>query len=344
MARTLTVSAGRALSASAAGAEARARRRPSATTAVWAALAVVYVVWGSTYLGIAVAIQTIPPLLMAGARFLVAGALLYVWAIRRGDAVGDRPGWRQWRATAIVGGALLLGGNGMVVLAERSVPSGISALVIATVSLWLALFARIFLGERLPLAAVVGLMVGFVGVAILVNPTGLGAVDPLGAALLVGASASWAAGSLYAKRAPLPRRPLVATAMEMLAGGAILLVVGLARGELPQLDLGAISGASVAAVAYLTVFGSLLAFSAYVWLLGNASTSLVGTYAYVNPVVAVLLGWAILDEAVTARTLLAGAVILLGVGLIVSARRPAVDPAPAPAPEAAETDRGEVAA
>lgn len=290
------------------------------------ALGIVYVVWGSTYLAIRVALETMPPFLMAAARFLVAGALLYAWAIRRGDRVQDRVGWPQWGSAFIVGGLLLFGGNGLVVWGEQTVPSGIAALLVATVALWLAVLGRIVDGERLRWPAVAGLAVGFGGVAVLVQPSGAGGLDPVGTAAILVAALSWAGGSLWSRRLPLPRRPLVATAIEMLAGGTVLAVVGVAGGELGRLDLGAISGASLAALAYLVVFGSIVAFSAYVWLLRAATTSLVGTYAYVNPVVAVLLGWALLGEAVTARTLIAGTIIVAGVALIVAARQRAVPP------------------
>lgn len=291
------------------------------TWAIWSAMWVVYIIWGSTYLAIAVVVETMPPFLAAGARFLVAGAMLYAWAIRRGDREGDRPTARQWRSAAIIGTALLLGGNGMVQWAEQTVPSGIAALLIATVPLWMAVMAGVVLRERMTWREVLGIAVGFGGVALLVGPVGGEArFDLLGIAAILFAALSWAGGSLYARRAPLPSRPLVGTAMEMLAGGVALVIVGLAAGELGRVDLGAFSVASWIGLAYLVVFGSLAGFAAYAWLLRVARTSLVSTYAYVNPVIAVLLGWAILSEAVTARTLIAGAVIVAAVALIVSAR------------------------
>lgn len=299
-------------------------RRPATAAAsglaVAAALGVVYVVWGSTYLAIRVGVGSFPPFLMAGVRFLVAGAGLYAFAIRRGDTAGDRPGPLQWRATAIVGGALLLGGNGLVSWGEQYLDSGLTALLIASVPLFLALFARLAGEERLGLRQVVGLGLGFGGVALLVGPSLAGGLHALGTVAMLAAAASWAAGSLYARRAPLPARPLVTTGMEMLCGGALLVLVGLVSGEAGRLDLGAVQPQAVAALAYLIVFGSLLAFTAYVWLLGNASTSLVGTYAFVNPVVAVVLGWLVLRERVTLTTLVAGAVIVAAVALIVTAR------------------------
>ncbi|HEX6208028.1 MAG TPA: EamA family transporter [Actinomycetota bacterium] len=291
------------------------------TWAIWSAMWAVYIVWGSTYLAIAVVVETFPPFLSAAIRFLVAGALLYAWAIRRGDRVGDRPTLRHWRTAAIVGGALLLGGNGMVVWAEQTVPSGIAALLVGTVPLWMVVVSGLVLRERTSWREVLGIVIGFGGVALLVGPIGGGGTfDPWGVAAVVFASISWASGSLYARRAPLPERPLVGTAMEMLAGGVVLTVVAAITGEFGRVDWGAISLASWIGVAYLVVFGSLVGFAAYAWLLRVAKTSLVATYAYVNPVIAVLLGWAFLREPVTARTLVAGVVIVGAVALIVSAR------------------------
>ena len=283
---------------------------------IGAALAVVYVVWGSTYLGIAVAIETLPPLLMGGVRFLLAGAALYVFAIARGDTDGDRPGRRAWLAALASGGLLFAVGNGCVILGERTVPSGIAALLIASTPLWIALLDRLAFGARLGPRALVGLALGFGGVALLAQPSGAG-LDPAGVAFLLVAAVGWAAGSLVTRASPLPRRPLVAAAMQMLAGGALMTVAGLARGEAG--DIGAVSTRSAVAFAYLVLLGSVVAFTAYSWLLRAARTSLVATYAYVNPVVAVALGWLVLGEPVTALTVVSGAVIVAAVALIVSA-------------------------
>ena len=285
--------------------------------AVWAALATIYVVWGSTYLGIMVAIETLPPLLMSAARFLVAGAVLYWFAIRRGDRAGDRPTRRHWLAAGIVGGALLLGGNGGVALSELRIDSGVAALLVATIPLWMAVLDRVLNGRRLARTGIVGLVVGLGGVALLVGPTG-GSIDVVGALLALGAALAWAWGSLYARDASLPSRPLVGAGMQMLAGGALLAVVGTAAGELDDVSLGAVSARSLVAVAYLVVAGSVIAYSAYVWLLKNAPTALVSTYAYVNPVVAVALGAAFLAEPVTPKMLLAGLAIVVSVALIVT--------------------------
>jgi drug/metabolite transporter (DMT)-like permease len=294
--------------------------------AVVGALAVVYVVWGSTYLGIALAIETMPPLLMASVRFLLAGTLLYVVASRFGDREGDRPGRRQWLWAFLTGVPLLTLGNGSVGIGQETVDSGVASLIIASVPLWIALLDRLFFGRRLSRQAIVGIAVGFGGVALLIGPTGGGGIDAVGALLLVGASLSWAVGSLLARGAVLPQRPLVGVAMQMLAGGSVLAVEGALFGELGEVHPGEISGRSLAGFAFLVFFGSILAFSCYVWLLRSTRTSLVATYAYVNPVVAVLLGWAVLDESIGVRTLVAGGIILAAVALIVSARS---EPAPA---------------
>ncbi len=295
---------------------------------IWTALLTIYVVWGSTYLAIRYAIGAdtgqhgLPPLLMGGVRFLVAGTVMYAWAIRRPAADGkpDPVGRAQWRSCAIVGLALLLGGNGLVVLAERSVDSGIAAVVVALVPIWTASLGLLLGGERLHRLAVVGLGIGFTGAVVLANPAGADRIATGGVLLLLCATLSWSAGSYYGKSAPVPRRPLVMTAMEMLCGGAGLLLAGIARGELADVDIGAVGWTAWVALGYLVVFGSMAAFTAYVWLLRNARLSLVTTYAYVNPAVAVLLGGLFLDERLTTRTLVASALILVGVSLVVSSR------------------------
>jgi drug/metabolite transporter (DMT)-like permease len=301
----------------AAGLEVRGHRAP--TPAIWAALLSVWAFWGGTYLAIRLVVRTMPPFLAASVRFLIAGAILYAVAVRRGDRVGDRPTRAQWVAATIIGGSLLLGGNGLVMFAEQSVPSGITALIIASVPLWFAVIDRIVFRRRLSWPAVLGLAIGFGGLALLVNPTA-GRLDPAGVAALVVASISWAGGSLYARHATLPKRPLVGTGMEMLAGGVLLALVAVVRGEFARVDLASISIDSVLGLVYLIVFGSLVAFAAYVWLLRVTRTTLVSTYAYVNPVVAVFLGWAVLAEPITPLTLVAGAIIVVAVALIVSAR------------------------
>src|SRR5262245_49100808 len=221
---------------------------------VWSALGVVYVVWGSTYLAIRVALETMPPFLMAATRFLAAGALLSVVTSSRRGPEAERIGLAQWRATAIVGAALLLGGNGGVVWAEQRIASGVAALFIAMTPLWMALLDRLCYGRRLSPRGVAGLVLGFCGLVLLVGRVDSGGVDPLGALVCVLASLSWSSGSVYARTAPLPHQPLRATSMQMLAGGALLLVVGVAAGELGQVRWEAFSTRSIAALAYLIVF------------------------------------------------------------------------------------------
>jgi drug/metabolite transporter (DMT)-like permease len=282
-----------------------------------AALAVVYVVWGSTYLGIAIAIETMPPLLMAGARFLLAGAVLYAVASRLPGA-GTRPTRRDWAAAAASGGFLFVVGNGGVAVGEETVPSGIAALVIASIPLWIALFDRVVTGRRLSLRTVVGIAVGFAGVALLVDPTAEGRIDPFGGTVLVVAAIGWAIGTLISRGSSRASSPLVVAAMQMIGGGVLLLAAGTATGELGELDLGAVSTRSWLAVAYLVVFGSLIAFTAYAWLLQNAPLGQVATYAYVNPLIALILGAAILDEEVTGTMVVGAAAIVLSVAAVVS--------------------------
>jgi drug/metabolite transporter (DMT)-like permease len=299
---------------------------------VLAAFAAVYVVWGSTYLAIRVAIDTMPPLLMAGARFLLAGGILYVVMRLRGEPAPER---RHWKTTAIVGMALLMFGNGGVVLAERTVPSGIAALLVAMVPMWMVLLEWLRPGGNRPtLQTVVGLLIGFAGIVLLVGPAGFAGgdrVDPVGALLVTVGAAAWAAGSIYSRGAPLPRSAFLATGMEMGWGGVWLLLAGTLRGEWATVDVSAFTTESLLAFAYLVAFGSLVGFTAYIWLLGVSTPARVSTYAYVNPVVAVLLGWAFLDEPLTARVLGAAAIIILAVAVITTGKRPQ------PAPVAQET-------
>jgi drug/metabolite transporter (DMT)-like permease len=300
---------------------------------------VLYFVWGSTYIGIAIAVDTIPPFLMAAIRFGLAGAFLFGWSFLRAGGTAIAPTRREWRDSLIVGGLLLGGGMGMVAFGQQTIPAGIAAVLIAMLPLWIAVLGRLFLGERLPRLAVVGIVVGFVGVAVLVGPTVTGesgALEPLGLAAIILSPISWATGSLFAShRARLPRLPLVASAAQMVTGAAILTAMGVASGELGRFDPAAIAPDSLAALAYLTVIGSLVGFSVYGWLLRSAPLPLIATYAYVNPVVAVILGALILRETIEPRTLVAGAVIIGAVALIVTARGRMRPPAPAVAGDAA---------
>ena len=288
-------------------------------TRIAAALGMVYVVWGSTYLAIAVADRTLPPLLMLAVRFGLAGGLLYGWSLWRGDVAAARPGRREWAAAAIVGGLLLFVETGAVAWAEQRVASGLTALLVASVPLFTALLDRTIFGVRLSLGALAGIASGLLGVAVLAGPSAH--IDPVGAAVLLGGALAWAAGSAYARVAPLPRAPFLSTAMQMLCGAALLGVAGAATGEVEQVHPGAISTGSLVAFGYLVVVGSIGAYTAYGWLLRSSAPSvLVSTYAYVNPAFAVLLGWLFAGEAVGGRELAAGAIILASVGMLVLAR------------------------
>jgi drug/metabolite transporter (DMT)-like permease len=281
------------------------------------AFAAVYVLWGSTYLAIRFGVETIPPFLMAGTRHLTAGLLLYLWVRWRG---GARPDWRHWRTATVIGGMMLLGGNGLVTWAERRVPSGLAALIVASVPLWMALLDGIHKRMRPRLPVVAGLIIGLAGLLILVAPgdlAGKGRVDLLGAGALLLAALSWTAGSLYSRRVRLPESVLTVTAMEMIGGGSLLWVVGLALGEGSRVDLAAVSTRSLLSLGYLIVFGSLIGFSAYVYLLHATTPARVSTYAYVNPIVAVFLGWALAGEVVTLRIALATVGIVAAVALII---------------------------
>ena len=317
---------------------------PPSTAKVAAALLTVYVVWGSTYLAIAVMVETLPPLLAAGARYVVAGILMlgFLWArARLTRTPQERTGAAQWRAAAIVGVLLLLGGNGFVVLSELRIPSGIAAVLVATVPIWLAVFDAVATRHRPSALAIGGILAGFVGVAILLAPVSASAadsIDPIGVALVIIAAISWALGSIYSRGAPMPRSALLGTGMEMLAGGVALFIAGSLVGEAANLAPATFSTASILALGYLIVFGSLIGFTGYVWLLGNAPISTVGTYAYVNPIVAVGLGALLHSEPVTPRTLIAGVVIIGAVVAMVSGR-PRRSTESGPLPEAASVER-----
>ncbi len=296
-------------------------RKMSPRLGIILAFAAIYMIWGSTYLAIRYAIDTVPPFAMAAMRFLLAGAILYPLARASGI---PRPTGINWRGAAIVGGLLLLGGNGGVVWAEKRVPSSLAALLVAMVPLWMALLDWIRPGGVRPRARVfMGLFLGLTGIVLLVGPgeiAGGSQIDPIGALALMVSTFCWASGSIYSRYARLASSGLLATGMEMLAGGALLLVASVATGEWLRFDVTHVSLGSWAALLYLVVFGSLVAFSAYVWLLKVAAPARVSTYAYVNPVVAVFLGWWLASEPVTPRTLIAAAVIIGAVALITSAR------------------------
>ncbi|APU41994.1 MULTISPECIES: EamA family transporter [unclassified Streptomyces] len=290
------------------------------TGAVWTALALVYVVWGSTYLGIRIVVETMPPFLSAGARFITAGVLLAALVAWRHGTAALRATRAQLGSAVLVGLLLILGGNGLVVLAETSVPSGLAALLVAAVPMWVVVL-RTATGDRPPASTLAGVLVGLAGLTVLTSPGLSGAVQLSGVVLVLIASVLWSLGSFSASKLPLPGNPFTGSAYQMLAGGIAGVVVGLLRGEHRGLDPGSFSTASWLALGYLVLFGSLVAFTAYVWLLQAAPLSLVATYAYVNPVVAVALGWLILDEALTWPIVVGGAVVVAAVVVIVSTER-----------------------
>jgi drug/metabolite transporter (DMT)-like permease len=283
----------------------------------WASLLVVWVVWGSTYIAIRVGDESIPPLAMASARYLIAGALLFPVARCLGGPqlrASDRPGIAQWLGMAVVGTMLLALGNGAVSYAEKTLPAGLAALLVATVPLWMVLTDRIINGRAIPPASWLGLALGVAGVAILARPHGNGSVLP--ALIVLGGSLCWGAGSVLAGRLPAPARPLLGSAMEMLAGGAVLAVLAAVTGELSHLDPGRVSGRSALALLYLIGPGSLLAMTCYVIALRRLPSAVVSTYAYVNPVIAVALGALLLGERLTLTTVLGGSVVLVSVLLL----------------------------
>jgi drug/metabolite transporter (DMT)-like permease len=294
-----------------------ATNHPSSLS-IWAGMLAIYVAWGSTYLAIRFAVETMPPFLMAAARFLIAGIILYVFRRLRRDPAPTRI---EWRSAAIVGALLLVGGNGSVVWAETRVPSGIAALLVGSAPLWMVLIDAVRPGGRRPHGwTIAGVALGFLGIFILIGPAQFlgiqGSIDPLGAAALTFAAFIWAVGSLYSRGARLPVSPLLGTGMEMLAGGLGLLILGTVTGEWSRLDLAAITPRSVWGLLYLIVMGSWVGFAAYTWLLRVAPTTLVSTYAYVNPLVAIVIGNWLAAEPITARILLAAAIIVGSVAVI----------------------------
>lgn len=290
-------------------------------TKTWIALLALYIVWGSTYLGIKVAIETIPPFLHAGIRFLASGIILVVWQRSVGQAMPTR---KQWIATAIIGNLLLLGGNGLVSWAEQFIPSGIAALIIGSVPMFLVVLEAIRPGGIKPTwQAIVGLIIGFAGIFILVGPAEVSGsemkLDPFGVAALLTACLLWASGSIYSKSADLPKSTLMSTGAQMLMGSIGLFIVAGLTGEFNSWDISAISSRSIYGLLYLIFIGSLIGFVSYGWLLQNAPISLVATYAYVNPIVAVLLGNWIGNEPLEPRIWLA-TVIIIGSVMFINSR------------------------
>jgi drug/metabolite transporter (DMT)-like permease len=287
------------------------------------AFAAVYVIWGSTYVGIHIAVETMPPLMMAGSRFFIAGVVLYAIVRLRG---AGRPTAIHWRDAAVIGALLLVGGNGGVSWAQKSVPSGVTALIVAATPLWMNLIDWLRPGGRRPTPAVfAGLVLGFVGVTLIGlsrDQLGHRIVHPLGAIVLLLATLTWAFGSVFSRHARQPESPLLGIGMQMIAGGALLLGCGAATGEVSALHFATFSHASIVAFIYLTLAGSLIGFTAYVWLLQVSTPSRVSTYAYVNPLIAVLLGRLILAEPLPGSVLFAGTLIIVAVILIVLRKAP----------------------
>ena len=304
------------------GGKAEQRATPGSATRVSSAsvvlaFAAIYLIWGSTYLAIRYAVETIPPLLMMAARHFTAGIALYAWLRFRGTPAPLRI---HWRNAAIAGGFFFLGSHGTLAWAEQKVPSGLAALLCATLPLFIVVLAK-FMGKKRDLSSkvIAGLVLGFVGVAVLIGPAALHADSALslaGAAVVLLASLLWAVGTMYTQSAWLPSSPSLSSAMQMVTGGLLLLLVGLATGETREIHLSALTLKSVLALAYLTVFGSLVAFTAFTWLHKVSSPTRNSTYAYVNPVVAVFVGWLLAGEPVGFRTLAATAIILSGVALV----------------------------
>ena len=298
---------------------------PKAAPAVliWAAILILYVVWGSTYLAIRVAVDTFPPFVMGAVRFSIAGAIMIAVATIASRGSIARPSLRELRDIAIIGTCLMFGGMGLVSWAEQTVPSGIAGVLIALMPMWVAVYERAFFGARLPGLAVAGIVLGIVGVVVLVGQ-GLGAtnrLDPFGIAALVASPMAWAAGATFAAHgARLPSNPILATGLEMFSGSLVLVAAAAVSGELAAFRPESVSGDAILATAYLTVVGSLVAFTAFVWVIRHAPLPLVTTYAFVNPVIAVFLGWLLLHEVVDPVQLVAGGVIVAGVALIILAR------------------------
>jgi len=291
---------------------------------VWTALGTVYLVWGSTFVALAIVVRDLPPFLAMSVRHLVAGGILLTFAYSRRSRVRERIGRAQVAAAFVFGGLLFVTGHGALAWAQQTVPAGVAALLVGTIPLWMVLLDRLVLGRRLPVSAYAGLVLGFVGLAFLFDPFGAGSVDRLGALVIVASAFCWAAGSLYSRGASLPRDPLVSAGLASLCGGVLLIVYAAISGEIGSAGW---TAPAVLGLTYLVVAGSLVGFSAYVWLLRTAPTSLVSTYAYVNPIVAVTLGWLVLGETVTLSMAAAGAAILVSVALIVRASTSSIEPA-----------------
>ena len=293
---------------------------------IWLALLALYIVWGSTYLGIKVAIETIPPFFHGSTRFLISGIILVVWQKSAGQSMPTR---RQWISAAIIGTLLLLGGNGLVSWAEQFIPSGIAALIIGSMPMFLVVAEALRpKGVKPTWRAIVGLLIGFAGIFILVGPAEISGsttkLNPLGVIALLGACVTWASGSIYSKTADLPKSSLMNTGAQMLMGSVSLMIASLLTGELNGWDITAVSSRSIYGLSYLILIGSLVGFASYGWLLQNAPISLVATYAYVNPIVAVFLGNWIGEEPLEPRIWIAAAIIIGSVIFINTGSKPRI--------------------
>ena len=290
---------------------------------VWLALGTVYLVWGSTFIALAIVVRDLPPFLAMSIRHLVAGGVLLAVALPRGERSGDRIGRSQIAAAFVFGGLLFVTGHGALAWAQQTVPAGVAALLVGTIPIWMALFDRVVFGRRLARSAYAGIALGFAGLVFLFDPFGDGSVDRLGALVIVLSAMCWAAGSMYSRGAPLPKRPLVSAGLASLCGGILLSTYATASGEIGEAVW---TTDATLALAYLIVVGSFVGFTSYVWLLRSAPISLVSTYAYVNPVVAVVLAWIVLGEGVTVQMLVAGAAVVVSVAAILRAGNVDLEP------------------
>jgi drug/metabolite transporter (DMT)-like permease len=299
------------------------RVRRASPILIWTAILILYVVWGSTYLAIRVAIETIPPFVMGAIRFSIAGLVMIGLSVALARGRLARPSRRELRDAAIVGTCLMFGGMGLVSWSEQTIPSGIAGVVVATMPVWVAIYGRAFFGERLPGLAVAGIVVGLIGVVVLVGQ-GVAidsSLDPVGIVALLVSPMAWAVGTTFAaNRARLPADPIFATGLEMFSGSIVLAIAAVLSGELAAFRPADVAPEGVLGTAYLTVVGSLVAFTAFVWVIRHAPLPLVTTYAFVNPIIAVFLGWLLLHETVGPVQLAAGAVIVVGVALLIVAR------------------------
>ena len=297
---------------------------PPKKSAIIAAFAAIYLIWGSTYLGILFAIESIPPMLMSGSRYLLAGVIMYAMARMQG---APRSGWGDWRTAAIIGAALLLGGNGGVTIAEQWVPSGLAAVVVATVPIYMVLLGWLMKTAPRPTSIVwLGLAGGFAGVALLLAPNADVTTQQyphlrFGMLVLLCSSFLWSAGSIYSRRAQNAPSPFLAAGQQMICGGGLMLLAGVITGELPRFDIHHVSWLSLGAWVYLVLIGAIVGFTAYIWLLRHCDPAKVATYAYVNPIVAVMLGAAFAGEKLTLRTVAAALLIIGSVALVITAEQ-----------------------